>query len=62
MATLHFAYGSNMDREQMSRRCPGAEYVGAASLPGYRFIINGRGYTTVRTASGSISDQMSVVS
>ena len=53
MATLYFAYGSNMDREQMSRRCPGAEYVGAASLPGYRFIVNGRGYATVRTASAS---------
>lgn len=53
MATLYFAYGSNMDREQMSRRCPGADYVGAASLPGYRFIINGRGYATVRTASAS---------
>src|SRR5205823_5707153 len=30
--TLHFAYGSNMCRARMRRRCPGAEPIGAAWL------------------------------
>ncbi|MER9858473.1 MULTISPECIES: gamma-glutamylcyclotransferase family protein [unclassified Mesorhizobium] len=32
---LYFAYGSNMDIEQMTARCPGAETVGRGYLPGY---------------------------
>ena len=43
----YFAYGSNMDSAQMSDRCPGAAFVGIAELPGYRFIINGRGVATI---------------
>lgn len=30
---LYFAYGSNMDPEQIKTRCPGAEYVGIGLLP-----------------------------
>jgi len=47
MNTLYFAYGSNMDANQMNRRCPGAECAGTATLEGYRFIINKRGYATL---------------
>ncbi len=47
MTLLYFAYGSNMDAEQMARRCPGAVPAGTAVLPGYRFLINERGYATV---------------
>ena len=47
MNTLYFAYGSNMDQEQMRQRCPEAAFVGTASLPGYMFIINERGVATV---------------
>ncbi len=47
MTTLYFAYGSNMDADQMGRRCPGAECAGDATLPGYRFIVNQRGYATI---------------
>lgn len=32
----YFAYGSNLDVEQMARRCPGARLVGPAVLDGYR--------------------------
>ncbi len=35
----YFAYGSNMNWEQMRRRCPSAEFVSIARLPGYRFAI-----------------------
>src|SRR6478672_11314039 len=37
--TLYFAYGSNMDRSAMKRRCPGAHAVGPAVLEGYRFFV-----------------------
>lgn len=34
--TLYIAYGSNLNKEQMSRRCPNSEFVGAATLPHYK--------------------------
>lgn len=35
----YFAYGSNMDWQQMQRRCPSAKFVCIARLAGYRFAI-----------------------
>ena len=52
MTTLYFAYGSNMDEDQMARCCPGAEMTGIGVLRGYRFIINNRGYATLRAEPG----------
>ncbi len=36
---LYFAYGSNLDPEQMRSRCPGSRIVGLASLRNYRLIF-----------------------
>ena len=36
---LYFAYGSNMDPEQMAERTPGARSLGAARLAGYRLTF-----------------------
>jgi gamma-glutamylcyclotransferase len=36
---LYFAYGCNMNWEQMQRRCPSSRFVCVARLPGYRFAI-----------------------
>ena len=47
MTTSYFAYGSNMDTEQMHQRCPDALLAGTAILPGYLFIINHRGLATI---------------
>lgn len=47
MTTLYFAYGSNMDQEQMHYRCPDATLIDTAVLPGYRFVINDRGVATI---------------
>ena len=33
---LYFAYGSNLNWEQMNERCPSAEFLCKASLPDYR--------------------------
>lgn len=43
----YFAYGSNMDVDQMRLRCPGAKILGFAVLEKYRFLINSRGVATV---------------
>lgn len=39
---LHYAYGSNMDWEQMRRRCPSARFVGIAALPKHRLAFTRR--------------------
>jgi len=39
--TLVFAFGSNLDIEQMHRRCGGVDVEGIAILPGYRLVFAG---------------------
>ena len=39
MQLHYFAYGSNMNWEQMQRRCPSTRFVSVASLKDYRFAI-----------------------
>jgi len=38
---LYFAFGSNLDRTQMRRRCPQSALVGPASLPKHRLVFGG---------------------
>ena len=45
--TLYFAYGSNINQDQMAVRCPGAQPVAIAKCPRYKFIINGNGVATI---------------
>jgi gamma-glutamylcyclotransferase (GGCT)/AIG2-like uncharacterized protein YtfP len=49
---LYFAYGSNLDPDQMDRRCPDAIAIGAASLADHAFRIGARGYATVSPSPG----------
>ncbi|HXW23776.1 MAG TPA: gamma-glutamylcyclotransferase family protein, partial [Xanthobacteraceae bacterium] len=51
--TLHFAYGSNMSRALMQRRCPGARALGPARLDGWRFTIMREGYASIVPAAGA---------
>jgi cation transport regulator ChaC len=51
---LHFAYGSNMDRAAMRRRCPMAAAIGAARLENWRFIVTRDGYASILPAPGSV--------
>ena len=48
----YFAYGSNMWRAQMNRRCPGNVWLGQAGLPDYRWIISRRGYASIVASPG----------
>ena len=43
MPFKYFAYGSNLDPEQMTRRCPGHRVIGAGFLPGHRLRFQGEG-------------------
>ena len=37
---LYFAYGSNLDKKQMRKRCHDSEFAGIAKLPGYKLVFN----------------------
>lgn len=50
----YFAYGSNLDRVQMQKRCPGATLIGLGELENYRFIINSRGVASVVSEPGAM--------
>ena len=39
---LYFAYGSNINLDQMAYRCPDAEVVGPVTLEGYELTFRGR--------------------
>ena len=49
--TLYFAYGANMERDAMRKRCPGALALGPAVLRGWRYVI-AEGYGSVARAPG----------
>ncbi|WP_407519863.1 gamma-glutamylcyclotransferase family protein [Methylobacterium oryzisoli] len=44
---LYFAYGSNMDRAAMARRCPASRACGIGRLHRHRFVIMREGYASV---------------
>ena len=50
--TLYFAYGSNMQRAAMQRRCPGARAMGPARLDDYKFFVGIDGWGSVRPSAG----------
>jgi gamma-glutamylcyclotransferase (GGCT)/AIG2-like uncharacterized protein YtfP len=52
--TLYFAYGSNMSRAAMRRRCPGARALGTASLDRYRFFVGIDGWGSVKPCAGHV--------
>ena len=49
---LYFAYGSNMDRNQMTDRCPNATMMGKGCLEDYSFGVDRKGYATVVKKTG----------
>lgn len=57
---LYFAYGSNMNLEQMEFRCPDAEVAGNVQLKDYRLAFcgrpNGGGVATILPEKGSSVD------
>jgi hypothetical protein len=48
---IYFAYGANMERAAMQRRCGAATPLGPAVLRGWRYVI-AQGYGSVAPAAG----------
>lgn len=44
----YFAYGSNMDKAQMKKRCPNAIPAGIVRLDNYRFDLDSAGVATIK--------------
>ena len=52
---MYIAYGSNMDLEQMQRRCPEAELLGMGRLENWRLMFKGSqtgAYATIEKEKG----------
>lgn len=53
---VYIAYGSNLNKEQMARRCPGARFIGTGYLEGWQLVYRGtsrrQGVATIRQADG----------
>ncbi len=58
---MYFAYGSNMNERQMTRRCPSARFVRNAILEGYRLDFVVRSDRWGGAVAGIISDSESKV-
>ncbi len=57
MKRYYLAYGSNLNLEQMSVRCPGARIVGTAVIEGYELLFKGSksgAYLTIEKKEGGI--------
>lgn len=52
--TLYFAYGSNINLEQMEHRCPDAQLVGPVTLQNYELQFRGSGFATVAPKEDSV--------
>ena len=46
--TLYFAYGSNINLEQMEHRCPNAQVVGPVTLADHELQFRGNGFALDR--------------
>ena len=44
----YFGYGSNLSKEQMAIRCPESKYYASGTLSGYSWLINDRGYASIK--------------
>lgn len=49
---LYFAYGSNINLDQMAYRCPDAQAVGPVTLEGYELLFRRSGFATIAPKEG----------
>ena len=50
---MYFAYGSNINLDQMAYRCPAAQVVGPVMLEGWELLFRGSGVATIGQKEGS---------
>ena len=48
ITNYYFGYGSNLSKEQMAIRCPESKYYASGTLSGYSWLINTRGYASIK--------------
>ncbi|MBI4245509.1 MAG: gamma-glutamylcyclotransferase [Planctomycetes bacterium] len=58
---LYFAYGSNMDWNQMRDRCPSAKFIGVAKLPNHRLAFTRKSESRDCGVADAVVDQNSSV-
>ncbi len=51
-SSLYFAYGSNINLDQMAYRCPDARVVGPVTLEGYELLFRRGGFATIGPCEG----------
>lgn len=49
---MYFAYGSNINLDQMAYRCPDAQVVGPVTLEGWELLFRGSGVATIGPKEG----------
>lgn len=49
---LYFAYGSNINLDQMAYRCPAAQVVGPVTLEGWELLFRRGGFATIAPKEG----------
>lgn len=57
----YFAYGSNMNIEQMMRRCPDSHLIGVGVLKGYSLTFKGSSMSAVATIEPNEDSEVPVV-
>ena len=50
----YFGYGSNLSKKQMSIRCPESSYYSSGKLLGYSWLINIRGYASIKISKNDM--------
>jgi hypothetical protein len=58
---LYFAYGSNLDFDQMKSRCPSARFAGVAKLPGRRLAFTRWSESRKGAVADAVADPASEV-
>lgn len=58
---LYFAYGSNMDWDQMRDRCPSARFVGVAKLPDHKLAFSRKSKARGCGVADAVADARSSV-
>ena len=48
ITNYYFGYGSNLSKDQMAIRCPESKYYASGTLSGYSWLINTRGYASIK--------------
>lgn len=61
MSKLYIAYGSNLNRKQMAKRCPSAKVEGVTIVKDYELVFRGRVNNAVATIEPKVGCSVPVV-